>query len=185
MTQIAKFMWPTRGPPGSCRPQIGPMLAPWTLLSGECFIWPVIQLFVQQIVQAESNAPHDWPFMTRFPKWRAGNVERVTISLQHLINMMYGCFALKQSHIISMNRRSYETKSSLSSSFNLQNYSWFPLAPDPKQPVVCLSITPSWIFHFYNEMGAGYSVWIRTALCVMSFTTKCSPFMTSIFPNIQ
>ena len=26
-------MW-TWGPPGSCRPQVGPMLAPWTLLSG-------------------------------------------------------------------------------------------------------------------------------------------------------
>ena len=25
---------PTWGPPGSCRPQMGPMLAPWTLLSG-------------------------------------------------------------------------------------------------------------------------------------------------------
>ena len=33
-TQIAKFMGPTRGPPGSCRPQVGPMLAPWTLLWG-------------------------------------------------------------------------------------------------------------------------------------------------------
>ena len=31
---IAKFMGPTWGPPGSCRPQMGPMLAPWTLLSG-------------------------------------------------------------------------------------------------------------------------------------------------------
>ena len=29
-TQIAKFMGPTWGPPGSCRPQMGPMLAPWT-----------------------------------------------------------------------------------------------------------------------------------------------------------
>ena len=28
--QIAKFMGPTWGPPGSCRSQIGPMLAPWT-----------------------------------------------------------------------------------------------------------------------------------------------------------
>ena len=34
-TQIAKFMGPTWGPPGSCRPQMGPMLAPWTLLSGK------------------------------------------------------------------------------------------------------------------------------------------------------
>ena len=32
--QITKFMGPTWGPPGSCRPQMGPMLAPWTLLSG-------------------------------------------------------------------------------------------------------------------------------------------------------
>ena len=26
------------GPPGSCRPQMGPMLAPWTLLSGQCCV---------------------------------------------------------------------------------------------------------------------------------------------------
>ena len=32
-SQIAKFMGPTWGPPGACRPQMGPMLAPWTLLS--------------------------------------------------------------------------------------------------------------------------------------------------------
>ena len=33
-TQIAKFIGPTWVPPGSCRPQMGPVLAPWTLLSG-------------------------------------------------------------------------------------------------------------------------------------------------------
>ena len=33
-TQITRFMGPTCGPPGSCRPQIGPMLAALTLLSG-------------------------------------------------------------------------------------------------------------------------------------------------------
>ena len=32
--QIAKFMGPTWAPPGSCRPQVGPMPAPWTLLAG-------------------------------------------------------------------------------------------------------------------------------------------------------
>ena len=32
--QIATFMGPTWGPPGSCRPQMGPMVAPWILLSG-------------------------------------------------------------------------------------------------------------------------------------------------------
>ena len=34
MSQIAKFMRPTWGPPGSCRSQMGPILVPWTLLSG-------------------------------------------------------------------------------------------------------------------------------------------------------
>ena len=29
-----KILGPTWGPPGSCRPQMGPILAPWTLLSG-------------------------------------------------------------------------------------------------------------------------------------------------------
>ena len=33
-SQIARFMGPTWGAPGSCRPQMGPMLAPWTLLLG-------------------------------------------------------------------------------------------------------------------------------------------------------
>ena len=33
-SQIAKYTGPTWGPPGSCRPQMGPMSAPWTLLSG-------------------------------------------------------------------------------------------------------------------------------------------------------
>ena len=32
--QIARFTRPIWGPPGSCRPQMGPILAPWTLLSG-------------------------------------------------------------------------------------------------------------------------------------------------------
>ena len=32
---ISKFMGPTWGQPGSCRPQMGPMMAPGTLLSGD------------------------------------------------------------------------------------------------------------------------------------------------------
>ena len=35
--QISRFMGPTWGPPGSCRPHMGPMLASWTLLSGTAF----------------------------------------------------------------------------------------------------------------------------------------------------
>ena len=33
ISQIAKFMGPTRGPPWSRRPKMGPMLVPWNLLS--------------------------------------------------------------------------------------------------------------------------------------------------------
>ena len=33
-SQIAKFMGPTRGPPGPCRPQMGPLLVLGTLVSG-------------------------------------------------------------------------------------------------------------------------------------------------------
>ena len=33
-SQITKFMGPTWSPPETCRSQMGPMLAPWTLLSG-------------------------------------------------------------------------------------------------------------------------------------------------------
>ena len=40
LTQIARFTWTTvhMGPPGSCRPQVGPFWAPWTLLSGDTWI---------------------------------------------------------------------------------------------------------------------------------------------------
>ena len=34
-TQIARFMGPTLGPPGSCRPQMGPMLVQWTCIRVE------------------------------------------------------------------------------------------------------------------------------------------------------
>ena len=37
--QIAKFMGPIWGPPGSCRPQMDPMLAPRTLLSGRSSLY--------------------------------------------------------------------------------------------------------------------------------------------------
>ena len=41
-TQIAKFMGPTCGPPGSWRPQMGPTVAPWTLLSGYIETGPIL-----------------------------------------------------------------------------------------------------------------------------------------------
>ena len=38
-SQKARFTWPTWGPTGYCRPQVGPMWAPWTLLSGLTRTW--------------------------------------------------------------------------------------------------------------------------------------------------
>ena len=38
-SQIARFMGPTWGPPESCRSKMGPMLAPWILLSGLIYGW--------------------------------------------------------------------------------------------------------------------------------------------------
>ena len=44
--QIARFMGPTWGPPGSCRPQVDPMLAPCTLLSGSQYvIYHITEIF--------------------------------------------------------------------------------------------------------------------------------------------
>ena len=39
---IARFMGPTWGSSGADRTQVGPMLAPWTLLSGMCYLSPAI-----------------------------------------------------------------------------------------------------------------------------------------------
>ena len=36
--QVAKFTGPTWGPPVACRPQMGSMFAPWTLLSGSLMV---------------------------------------------------------------------------------------------------------------------------------------------------
>ena len=44
-THIAKFMGPTWSLPGSCWSQLGPMLAPWTLLSG------YIPIFTTKIIR--------------------------------------------------------------------------------------------------------------------------------------
>ena len=53
-SQIAKFMEPTWGPPGSCWPQMGPMLAPWILLSGLTNMWYVKRYQVRHCVTSFS-----------------------------------------------------------------------------------------------------------------------------------
>ena len=75
-TQITKFMGPTRGPPGSCRPQMGPMLTPWTLLSGDT-LNATVKWKVPHITQCCSRIRTKWqhPLMPnqtlsiQIPKW--------------------------------------------------------------------------------------------------------------------
>ena len=58
--QITKFMGPIWGLPRSCRPQMGPMLAPWTLLSGRCWLivtlWHKIQWNSDTTVSFDENS---------------------------------------------------------------------------------------------------------------------------------
>ena len=46
------YVAPTWGPPGSCRPQVGPMLAPWILLSGK---WPIGSQMISGAIRFDSN----------------------------------------------------------------------------------------------------------------------------------
>ena len=55
-TQIVRFIWPTWDPPRSCRPQVGPMSAPWTLLSGYSRTG-----LTQQILTLEVSRDFTWP----------------------------------------------------------------------------------------------------------------------------
>ena len=47
--KITKFMGPTWGPPGPCRPQMGPMLAPGTLLSGMLVMGKNTEIYIVHI----------------------------------------------------------------------------------------------------------------------------------------
>ena len=65
VTQIPKFVGPTWGPPGSCRPQMGLMLVPWTMLSGYLstratrFVFAKYGLWVHQSFCNESQITQD------------------------------------------------------------------------------------------------------------------------------
>ena len=48
----------TWGPPGSCRPQMGPLLAPWTLLSGVLIlVWSAHKMLPRRCYQGDHLTP--------------------------------------------------------------------------------------------------------------------------------
>ena len=58
--QIARFLWPTWGPPGSCRSQMGPMLATGTLLSGT-LCWYLQAALIARLCWIQQSAANTWP----------------------------------------------------------------------------------------------------------------------------
>ena len=64
---IARFMGPTRGPSGADRAQVGPMFAPWTLLSvwhyDDSWFW-VFQWYEHEDIMIWNRFPH-YPYFMR------------------------------------------------------------------------------------------------------------------------
>ena len=52
-SRIARFMGPTWGPSGADRTEVGPMLAPWTLLSGLLSIRPLGTKFNKILIEMQ------------------------------------------------------------------------------------------------------------------------------------
>ena len=48
------------GPPGSCRPQLGPTLAPWTLLSGSLIMCMIRGIYCMIHADVCHMPPHGW-----------------------------------------------------------------------------------------------------------------------------
>ena len=67
-------MGPTWGPPGSCRPQMGPMLAQWTLLSGTLSM-EAVSMTVYRPVLWHRNACHVTSSFGLKPSHRVGDAK--------------------------------------------------------------------------------------------------------------
>ena len=68
-SQITKLMGPTWGPSGSCRPQTGPMLSPWTFLSGvPCLYnaWPLVYKATLWRKRGGQYLPHNNRFINYY-----------------------------------------------------------------------------------------------------------------------
>ena len=68
-SQMARFMGPTWGQPGSCRPQMGPMLAPWTLLSDLCMLLVKTKLQLYHHNKHDNHKHAKWYKDISLPAW--------------------------------------------------------------------------------------------------------------------
>ena len=76
-------MGPTWGPPGSCRPQIGLMLAPWTLLPGAWFYDGDVLVTIKT---ARFGQRHYWHKHANF--YRSKSLKRYGSSIEPLKNTL-------------------------------------------------------------------------------------------------
>ena len=77
--QIARFKGPTWGPSGSCRPQVGPMLAPWTLPSGSLLERLSSVVFTFNLYASASFCPQAAPLVQPKPPLMLGHGWIVTL----------------------------------------------------------------------------------------------------------
>ena len=78
-------MGPIWGPPGSCRPQMGPVLAPWTLLSGISPVRPVHHIGTSGVLSLRPTGSATHPIQCldkSTPTYESG---RLPISLLFLL----------------------------------------------------------------------------------------------------
>ena len=65
----------------SCRPQMDPMLAPWTLLSG--FV-PEYELYCEHIITRDANS-FSWAKIWEFSKWQCDVIDDIIMMKNHFI----------------------------------------------------------------------------------------------------
>ena len=106
--QITKFMGPTWGPPGSCRSQMGPMLAPWTLLSGSNPLDRVILC--------------TYRFHFKLDRQLGSTVANTPNTFQNDWNTLSANHARPGDYMMSCNNMSYDTIMELPARWIWQNY---------------------------------------------------------------
>ena len=107
-SQIARFMGPTRGPPGSCRPQMGPMLVPWTLLSGINYKVVMETTFRELPIQYLKSCLSQSSFYTQpCPTDEMHLKIMTTILLRPQYHLFQICSSPSFMHLISKKRRNF------------------------------------------------------------------------------
>ena len=153
-TQITKFIGPTCGPPGSCRPQMGPMLAPWTLLLG--YLWeffcfpPVGSLTSVHPVLQQIPLTSIFVFMTF--GW---------VSVIHVIDFYWGHWwtiiqkSVVKNHpmMMSLNGNLFRVTGPLCGEFTSPR--WIPRTKASDAELWCFLWSAPWINGWVNTREAG------------------------------